>query len=76
MAPFYLEKAKQEGKNTDQKNELFKQAALKHIEVLTSMQSVVPQHFVWEPEKDSPTDLSLRESIQNSISIRSKWIQL
>lgn len=76
MIPFYLQKAKQEGKNTDQKKELLKQAVLKHIEVLTSMQYTVPQHFVWKPEKDSPTDLALRESIQNSISIRSKWIQL
>ncbi len=75
-APLYLQKAKQEGKNTDQKKKVLDQAALKHIEVLTSIQSIVPEHFVWEPEKDSPTELSLQESIQNSISTRSKWRQL
>lgn len=75
MAPLYLQKAKQEGKNIDQKKEVLNQAAVKHIEVLTNMQSIVPEHFVWEPEKDSPTDLALRESIQNSISIRDKLIR-
>lgn len=75
MVPFYLQRAKQEGKNIDQKQEVFKQAALKHIEVLTKMQSIVPEHFVWKPEKDSSTNLFLREAIQNSISIRNKWIK-
>ena len=72
MAPFYLQKAKQEGKNIDEKKRLLDQAALKHIEVLTSIQSVVPEHFVWKPEKDGPTNLSLQESIQNSILIRTQ----
>ncbi len=73
--PFYIEKAKQEGKNTKEIEEIFKQAAIKHIEVLKDMQRNVPEHFLWEPEKNSPTDLFLRESIANSISIRNKWVK-
>lgn len=76
MAPIYLEKAKQEGKDINQKQEVLNQAAEKHIESLTNIQFIVPQHFVWKPEKDSPTNLSLQELIQDSISIRSKWRQL
>lgn len=75
MIPFYLKKAEQEGKDVNQKQEIFRQAAFRHIEILKEIQSGVPEHFVWEPEKDSPTDLFLRESIQNSISIRYKLMQ-
>lgn len=75
MAPFYLERAKQEGKNIDQKKEFFSQSATKHIEVLIRMQSVVPQHFAWKPEKDNPTDLALWEAIQHSISIRDRLMK-
>lgn len=74
-APPFRHKAKQEGKNTDEKQEILNQAALKHIEVLENLQVLVPERFVWEPEKDSPTDLLLQASINNSISIRNKWLK-
>ncbi|MCL4418205.1 MAG: hypothetical protein M1365_16225, partial [Actinobacteria bacterium] len=66
----YLLKAKKENKNIEQKQNLLKEASLKHIEELISIAKLVPGSFSWQPERSSPTVLNLRQLISNSIEIR------
>ncbi|OGH11133.1 MAG: hypothetical protein A2857_01080 [Candidatus Levybacteria bacterium RIFCSPHIGHO2_01_FULL_36_15] len=70
----FLKRAKEEKKNTGHLQDLLRQAALKHTEVLESVSSNIPPDFVWISEKSSPTVLNLEKSIKNSIQIRKKII--
>ena len=66
----FLEKAKAEGKDIAQKENLLKNAGLKHIELLKFIQSNAPNKFIWKPEKASSTNLDFERAIQESIEIR------
>lgn len=68
----FLTRAKSEGKDTGEKEKILKNAALKHQEVLQNIKLTVPDVFTWTPEKDHPTKLYLRNSIEESISLRKK----
>jgi len=70
----YLIKAKKEGKDIIQKQKILKEGALKHIEVLRKTKQYVPETFVWQPERLSPTILNLWKSIEESIAIRNKYL--
>lgn len=66
----FLGKAKQEGKNIKDKEQILKEAAFQHMEMLEQIKKQVPEQFNWQPEKDKPTFLFLREQINKAIEIR------
>lgn len=70
QSPLYLELARKENKNIKDKKNIFRGAALKHIEILYRLKNEVPKTFEWKPEKSSPTTLNLFEAISKSIEIR------
>lgn len=69
-APLYLKKALKENKNVVQKQNVFKSAEKKHLEVLNDLISQVPLKFEWKDEKSSSITLDLHKAIINSIEIR------
>lgn len=68
----YLIKAQEEGKNIVQKQNKFKEASSKHMEVLNAIKQQIPEKFIWQPEKAFSTTLHLSKIIENSIEIRNK----
>ena len=68
----FLEVAKSKNKNIVKKRAIFKEASLKHVEVLKGLKREVPGIFVWKPEKSSPTTLYLQRTIENSVLLREK----
>ena len=64
--------AKNKGKNISEKQTILKGAAQKHIEELTKLKSTVPSVFDWTPERESPIELNLWESLDSSIKLRVK----
>lgn len=68
----HLELAKRENKDIEDKKNILKSAALKHIEALDLLTNEVPKTFEWTPEKSSPTTLNLEKAISESIEIRKK----
>ena len=69
-----LIKAKKRGENVVADRHLLQEAAKKHIEVLTKLKEEIPSSFTWTPEKALPTNLNLKDSIENSIKIRSNYL--
>jgi len=67
-----LNAAKREDKNIDIKRKILKEAALKHIEILSDLKKEIPETFLWQPEKSQPTYLYLRKNIEHAISVRIK----
>lgn len=65
----FLQKASSKGINITGKKELFKNAGLKHNEVLLDIKSEVPQNFLWEPEKQSSSRLNIWDDIDNSLKV-------
>lgn len=65
-----LLRAKNEKKNIIKKEIILKEAALKHMEVLSVVKQQIPRQFVWRPEKSSPTVLNLHDEIEKSIKTR------
>lgn len=70
----YLYDAKKEGKNIEQNAIVFKNAALKHKEVLEKISNEVPKEFTWQPEKENPQTLHLRENIDQAIKFRESFL--
>lgn len=70
----YLENAKKEGKDISLNRKILSKAAEKHIEILKRLSSDLPQEFEWKPEKDKPTVIHIKKEIENSISIREKYL--
>ena len=66
----FLSKAKKEGVNTTEKEAMLNEAGNKHIEILQQIKQIVPEIFVWTPEKVAPTSLFLWEEIDNAIKAR------
>ena len=67
-----LARAEKNGKNILKKKTAFNEALRKHIEVLEKMELETPDTFVWQPEKELPTTLSIQKAILNSILLREK----
>lgn len=65
-----LKNAKIEKKDISQKKNIFKSASLKHLEVLNTLQLILPEEINWVPEKTASTKLLLRNAIKNSLEIR------
>lgn len=70
QSPLHLELARRENKNIEDKKNIFRSAALKHMEILYRLKNEVPKTFEWAPEKSSPTILNLKGAISKSIGIR------
>lgn len=66
----FLILAKKEGKNINNKEKIFKSAALKHVETLHFIKQQLPENFNWQPEKKEAIQLNLYRAIENSIAIR------
>lgn len=64
--------ARKEKKDISQSLTIFKNASLKHVEILEKIKNEIPENFVWLPEKKRPTELNLKEIFNESISIRQK----
>ena len=69
--PVFLEAARKEGKNTENKKTLLGLAAQKHKAVLGKLLGELPPEFNWQPEKEKPTLIPIRDLLENSIRIRS-----
>lgn len=72
--PLVLKEARKKNKNIDQKQNLLKNASLKHIEVLDTIINFTPDSFVWSPEKSLPINLNIKKAIDESVRIREKGI--
>lgn len=59
-------------KNINEKKNLFRKAALKHVEVLLEMEKFLPAVFLWEPEKSLSSRLYLKEDINQAVKIRNR----
>src|SRR5579872_1325126 len=68
----FLVKAKQDNKNTSDKQTLLHSAAAKHIEVLDQMENTTPATFTWSPEKSAASNLPIHQLINEAIEIRQK----
>lgn len=66
----FLLKSKINNKNTDERQKILKEAALKHIEQLEIIKSNAPKSFIWSPEKSSPTTLDIENEINKAITVR------
>lgn len=70
----YLLNAQKNGKNISVNKNILKDAALKHIQVLSKLVKDLPSTFIWTPEDDKPTTLNIKQKIDQSISIRAKYL--
>ena len=70
----YLLFAKKEGKDISEKQEIFRQESLKHLEELNKLKNSTPEEFLWTPEKAKPTRLNIRSLIDTSENIRKKYL--
>ena len=66
----FLEQANKEGKNIVQKEEIYKSAAKKHVEILKSLENTLPEKFLWQPEKKQAIELNLKSALEEAIKIR------
>lgn len=73
QVPLYLDRAKKEKKDVSKKSALFKQASLKHDEVLNRVYLEAPETFNWQPEKKASSFLNLHEIINRAVAIRKQY---
>lgn len=66
----FLKQAQQEGKDVHIWQQMVHQQSSVHTDVLMSLQKYLPEDFLWQPEKEQATQLSLADLVQESISIR------
>lgn len=69
-----LEKAKNNGKNIKEQRQILGQAAKKHIEILTALKKILPENFIWTPEKSTPTSLNFKDMLNHSIEVRMEYL--
>lgn len=69
--PNNLSLARKHGKNTQEKEAIYKDAQVKHIEVLSKIRSTLPESFVWQDEKKSPVVIEIGKLIDESLRVRS-----
>lgn len=68
--PVYLKRAASEGKDTHAFVLGLREAAARHIQVLTGLQSGLPDTFEWKPEKSNATELPIKDMLRQSIMVR------
>lgn len=69
-AVIYLDRAAGEGKDISQKRAVLQAAAEKHQEVLKELSEKLPAQFLWQPEKETATELNLEKAIAEAMEIR------
>lgn len=72
--PVYLKRAASEGKDVRAFAFMLREAAVRHMQVLTGLQSVLPEAFEWKPEKSNATDLPIKEMLRQSIRVRNNAV--
>ena len=70
--PKALSESVMQKKDITEKKDLFKKQSEKHIEILTSLNQILPETFLWQPESGNSEILLLREQISKSNLIRKK----
>ncbi len=70
----YLLSAKKEGKDISEKQKIFRQESLKHLEELNKLKNSTPEEFLWTPEKSKSIRLNIRSLIDTSENIRKKYL--
>jgi hypothetical protein len=68
--PVYLRRAASEGKDVRALELQLREAAARHTQVLTGLQSVLPEVFEWKPEKSDATTLSIKDMLRQSGMVR------
>lgn len=69
-ATHFLMRAGQEGKSIVAKATNLQAASKKHQEVLEALQSVLPEEFVWQPEKADSEEIQINELLEQAIEVR------
>lgn len=72
LIPAHIAAAKQEGKDITVFETMVRDEAAKHKQVLNNLILTTPETFIWKPEKDQETTLSIRAEIQKAITVVSK----
>ncbi len=62
--------AKNNNKDISEKQGIFKNASLKHIEILSAIRLMVPSEFEWQPEKEKSTKIYIQKKIDESVRMR------
>lgn len=65
--PIYIKNGIAEGKDMKGFQNTITNAAIEHIRVLDEMKKGSPEEFRWTPEKASPSDLSLHNTIDKAV---------
>ncbi len=68
--PVYLRRAASEGKDVRALELQLREAAARHTQVLTGLQSGLPDTFEWKPEKSDATTLSIKDMLRQSGMVR------
>jgi hypothetical protein len=69
-----LQAARKEGKDISQKQQILKEAAAKHTEVLEKMIGETPEHVIWDPEKQAASYLPIHDLIYQSLNLRRHYL--
>ncbi len=72
--PVYLKLAASEGKDVRAFASMLREAAARHRQVLTGLQSALPEAFEWKPEKSNATDLPIKDMLRQSIMVRNNAV--
>lgn len=67
LANTALDQAQREGKNISEKRRLFKSAISKHRSILENLREELPAEFLWQPEKEIPQILVIREILEQAL---------
>ena len=68
--PVYLKRAASEGKDMSAFTGLLREAASRHVQVLTGLEAGLPDTFEWTPEKTTATVLPMKDMLRQSIMVR------
>jgi hypothetical protein len=68
----FIRRAKNEKKDISLLKKAVEGASGKHGEVLKLLSGILPDHFTWTPERDTPTELKLQDMVKNSMRTRSR----
>jgi hypothetical protein len=69
-APDSLRKAQEEGKDIKTYEQELAAAAAEHKKILMALIEDTPEEFVWKPEREEETILSIREDLMKAIQLR------
>lgn len=62
----YLTEAQQNGKDVSQKRDIYKQAGIKHREILDDLKNKLPKKVIWKEENSLPVELEIHKSLMTT----------